>query len=579
MFKEKEIDLDNILDDINKKQKEVLKTLKVKIGSLTDEKMKNRLITLSLLYITYLSSLNYFEEKDITNEDLNMIKLLLSSDENYKKEINFIPLISAFKNLNSDSNKDLSETKNEKEKVNDKIHICPACKNEFEENKDINPEIIECKKIIHGKCFIDYIERELNINNFPIKCPLCSGKDEHEINYKSIKKFLLSKNKDELETKLDNIALEYLSLNYSDEITYCLTPGCSYKCFYVYGVDYLNCPLCKKNYCLKCKTEWHNNLTCEEYKKKTKNKKSKKKFENIGQNIKKEKLKLNSETSNDQVLNKYNNNQGFRLFGNNQNNKNTFGGSLFKPNDNNNNQGGGLFGNNQKNKNTFGQSLFNQNDNQENNNIQGGGLFGFNQNNKNISEGSLFNLNVDQENNNNHQNINLFLAFENKDTNKNIFEDIYNNKSDKEDNNNQINFIKYEAENNHNNLYQSPFDNMKQIGFKANITNNKLFGTSETSNNFLFGAPINNSEKNSSSLFGTNNNPFSITNEKNNLGLFFMNTNSLFNNNQKKESLFDNSNINTQNNNSKPTLFGNNLSLFSTINDEVNNNNPRLLFG
>ena len=547
MFKEKEIDLDNILDDINKKQKEVLKTLKVKIGSLTDEKMKNRLITLSLLYITYLSSLNYFEEKDITNEDLNMIKLLLSSDENYKKEINFIPLISAFKNLNSDSNKDLSETKNEKEKVNDKIHICPACKNEFEDNKDINPEIIECKKIIHGKCYIDYIERELNINNFPIKCPLCSGKDEHEINYKSIKRFLLSKNKDELETKLDNIALEYLSLNYSDEITYCLTPGCSYKCFYVYGVDYLNCPLCKKNYCLKCKTEWHNNLTCEEYKKKTKNKKSKKKFENIGQNIKKEKLKLNSETSNDQVLNKYNNNQGFRLFGNNQNNKNTFGGSLFKPNDNNNN------------------------------NNQGCGLFGFNQNNKNISEGSLFNLSDNQENYNNHQNINLFLAFENKNTNKNIFEDICNNKSDKEDNNNQINFIKYEAENNNNNLYQSPFDNMKQIGFKA--TNNKLFGTSETGNNFLFGAPINNSEKNSSSLFGTNNNPFSNTNEKNNFSLFSTNTNTLFDNNQKKESLFDNSNINIQNNNSKQTLFGNNFSLFSTTNDEVNNNNPRSLFG
>ena len=186
-----------------------MKTLKDKIGRFTDEKMKNKLMMLSFVYVTYLSSLNFFEEKDITNEDLNMIKSLLPNDENYKKEINFIPLINAFQNLNSDSNKDLSKTKNEQEKVNDKAHICPACNNEFEEDKDINPEIIECKKIIHGKCFIDYIERELNINNFPIKCPLCSGKDEHEINYKSIKKFLLSKNKDELETKLDNIALEY----------------------------------------------------------------------------------------------------------------------------------------------------------------------------------------------------------------------------------------------------------------------------------------------------------------------------------------------------------------------------------
>ena len=170
-----------------------MKTLKDKIGRFTDEKMKNKLMMLSFVYVTYLSSLNFFEEKDITNEDLNMIKSLLPNDENYKKEINFIPLINAFQNLNSDSNKDLSKTKKEQEKVNDKAHICPACNNEFEENKDINPEIIECKKIIHGKCFIDYIERELNINNFPIKCPLCSGKDEHEINYKSIEEIFIIK--------------------------------------------------------------------------------------------------------------------------------------------------------------------------------------------------------------------------------------------------------------------------------------------------------------------------------------------------------------------------------------------------
>ena len=223
MFKEKEIDLDEILDDINQKQKVVLKKLKDKIDSFTDEKRKNRLIMLSFLYTTYLSSLDYLGLKDITNEDLNTIKLMIQNEADSKNEINFIPLLSAFKNI--------SEEKNDTEKFGNKMHICLLCKNLFEENKDINPQIIECKKLIHGKCFIDYIERELYNNNFPIKCPLCSGNDSHEINYKSIKKFLLSKNKDGLEAKLDNIALEYLSLNYSDEITYCLTPGCSYKCF------------------------------------------------------------------------------------------------------------------------------------------------------------------------------------------------------------------------------------------------------------------------------------------------------------------------------------------------------------
>ena len=46
MFKEKEIDLDEILDDINQKQKVVLKKLKDKINCFSDEKRKNRLIML-----------------------------------------------------------------------------------------------------------------------------------------------------------------------------------------------------------------------------------------------------------------------------------------------------------------------------------------------------------------------------------------------------------------------------------------------------------------------------------------------------------------------------------------------------
>ena len=544
MFKEKEIDLDEILDDINQKQKVVLKKLKDKIDSFTDEKRKNRLIMLSFLYTTYLSSLDYLGLKDITNEDLNTIKLMIQNEADSKNEINFIPLLSAFKNI--------SEGKNETEKVENKMHICLLCKNLFEENKDINPQIIECKKLIHGKCFIDYIEKELYNNNFPIKCPLCSGKDAHEINYKSIKKFLLSKNKDGLEAKLDNIALEYLSLNYSDEVTYCLTPGCSYKCFYVYGVNYLNCPLCKKSYCLKCKTEWHNNLTCEEYQKKTKNLK---KFGNNGQNKKKEKINSNPKTSNFQVLNKDNNKIG-GLFGNIQNN---FGQSLFNPNfnqENNNNQGCGLFGNNQNNKNNFGQSLFNPFVNQENNNNKCGGLFGNNQTNQNIFGESLFKPDVNQENNNNHHHQNttsLFgnfignnnsFTFGNQNIKQNIFADLVNNKSEKEDNNNQINTAKFGVENT-NNSYPSKSETMKLFSFGANTDNNNiflatsnndnksLFGSLQTNNKTLFGAPINNNEKKNFSLFDTPNT-------------------TLFKNNV----VFSKSEIDTQNNNNdKPNLF------------------------
>ena len=35
-------------------------------------------------------------------------------------------------------------------------------------------------------------------------------------------------------------------------------------CFYDKNEYHLECPLCQKSYCLKCKIEWHENLTCEE---------------------------------------------------------------------------------------------------------------------------------------------------------------------------------------------------------------------------------------------------------------------------------------------------------------------------
>ena len=43
-------------------------------------------------------------------------------------------------------------------------------------------------------------------------------------------------------------------------------------CFYSKCDYHLKCPLCKKEYCLQCKTDWHTNLTCEEYQKQKQNK-------------------------------------------------------------------------------------------------------------------------------------------------------------------------------------------------------------------------------------------------------------------------------------------------------------------
>ena len=65
--------------------------------------------------------------------------------------------------------------------------------------------------------------------------------------------------------KLETISLNHLAENNSEEVTFCPTAGCNYMCFYDKNEYHLNCPLCKKSYCLKCRTEWHLNKTCQEY--------------------------------------------------------------------------------------------------------------------------------------------------------------------------------------------------------------------------------------------------------------------------------------------------------------------------
>ena len=146
---------------------------------------------------------------------------------------------------------------------NESIDSCIFCIEDFVQNPIINP-LLECGKFIHGECFINYIDKELNNNHFPIRCPFCTENNRHEINYKIVMDCLLINNKDNLAIKLENISLNYLAQNNPDEISFCPTAGCDYMCFYDKNEYHLECPLCQKSYCLKCKTEWHENITCEE---------------------------------------------------------------------------------------------------------------------------------------------------------------------------------------------------------------------------------------------------------------------------------------------------------------------------
>ena len=317
---------ESILEDINRGHKKILKNLNEYLNkddkNLNNDKTnynQNRFMMLAILYGTYigtLGTLGELKDKKITTDDLNFLQKISEKGENNnineilniftetinslsefylkikdnkkeeklkdanntlinlnekKLEIKLNNNIYVKKNNNLKNNK-LNNDKNninkniikKKDEEKPKTSTCIFCIEEFNEDEIVNP-ILECFNHIHGRCFANYIEHELNNNKFPIKCPLCPKEQIHEINYKTIYDCLILNDKDSLVNKLENMSLNRLSETNPDEVSFCPTPGCSYMCFYDINVFHLDCPLCKKSYCLKCKTEWHENLTCKEY--------------------------------------------------------------------------------------------------------------------------------------------------------------------------------------------------------------------------------------------------------------------------------------------------------------------------
>ena len=222
-----------------------------------------------------------FGEKNLNNIYQDIVEYTSIEQNLYKSSI--IKINNKKKLLMSKADNQIKENIN--------IITCFMCTEKFVENEISNPKL-ECGNYIHGQCFIKYINAELNNNHFPINCPLCTENKKHEINYKIIMDCLIYNNKNNLAVKLENISLNYLANNNPDEVSFCPTAGCSYMIFYDKNEYHLECPLCQKSYCLQCKSEWHQNITCEEYQlsmKKKKEEEDEKLFEEYvkGNNFKK----------------------------------------------------------------------------------------------------------------------------------------------------------------------------------------------------------------------------------------------------------------------------------------------------
>ena len=79
-----------LLEDINKNQKDFVEKMQAKFNNLDNEKRKYNLIMLGILWRTYLSTLGTIEEKEkvFTTENLNLIKSISLDEEKDKNKDN-----------------------------------------------------------------------------------------------------------------------------------------------------------------------------------------------------------------------------------------------------------------------------------------------------------------------------------------------------------------------------------------------------------------------------------------------------------------------------------------------------------
>ena len=218
-------------------------------------------------------------EEELSEDDLSKLiqtyiiscKIVNQLDEHIKNLINdFVDYFFNDKYLDINSmdsfQKELlkqyqNNLQKEKLKVEEKLKKCNICNHDFNLLDEYNYDF-DCHCIIHGDCFDSYVINSLEKNLFPIKCPDCKKEVRDKYIYESLK----STNREDL---LDNYEDYYFNkLKNRKDLIICPTIGCRYKFFLDESLIKFSCPVCLRSYCMRCKSNWHEGIDCDEYLKK-----------------------------------------------------------------------------------------------------------------------------------------------------------------------------------------------------------------------------------------------------------------------------------------------------------------------
>ncbi|OMJ84604.1 hypothetical protein SteCoe_14279 [Stentor coeruleus] len=131
---------------------------------------------------------------------------------------------------------------------------CLICLEDFTISDFIPLNTCEC--IFCTTCFNQHLTSQIKQRIFPIRCPQC----RKELNESDIS--------DRLDNEYRNQYFDYNFQNFvqahSSEYSCCPTPDCK-NVFIADDEAYYSCSICRKDYCLRCKVDYHHRMTCQQY--------------------------------------------------------------------------------------------------------------------------------------------------------------------------------------------------------------------------------------------------------------------------------------------------------------------------
>jgi IBR domain. len=110
---------------------------------------------------------------------------------------------------------------------------------------------------------VNYLISKIDERAFPIRCPALNC--HNEISQDFTKDCLGNEKNSHYQQKLEDFAFKSFVEKQGDKYSCCLTADCPFV--FEYDGTFVNfqCPKCTKMYCLRCRVEWHDGLTCKQF--------------------------------------------------------------------------------------------------------------------------------------------------------------------------------------------------------------------------------------------------------------------------------------------------------------------------